>query len=281
MNRTSDFIIENGVLREYLGPKGNVVVPDGVKVIGLNALWKLTGSEIHLPATVEKIEWGNAFWNNPAYCRGTLGERNTVYAPTGSWAEREINLTRIPQFQKRNGNCRLIFQPEGEPVSPDDSSVRCERNMYEWRKYYLFSHRKKGSHVAAYLRSSKIVYLPDHFGKPQVTSIGKTAFQPDTAVLCSKRLFTKLNTENKTATVRYYISNQTPFLSDEAAYLKEYIKKQMEQIISWNDPELLRKCLNVIQLKPAVYEKCLESAERLNNAEIKAVILDCKNAMGQ
>ena len=35
MNDPSDFIIENGVLLEYVGPGGDVVVPEGVAEIGV------------------------------------------------------------------------------------------------------------------------------------------------------------------------------------------------------------------------------------------------------
>ena len=34
MSNTSDFVIENGVLKEYKGSGGNVVVPEGVTSIG-------------------------------------------------------------------------------------------------------------------------------------------------------------------------------------------------------------------------------------------------------
>ena len=34
MSNASDFIIENGVLKKYVGPGGNVVIPEGVTEIG-------------------------------------------------------------------------------------------------------------------------------------------------------------------------------------------------------------------------------------------------------
>ena len=37
MSNASDFIIENGVLKKYVGPGGDVVIPDGVNEIGYNA----------------------------------------------------------------------------------------------------------------------------------------------------------------------------------------------------------------------------------------------------
>ena len=40
MSQTSDFIIENGVLTKYKGSGGDVVIPDGVIVIGS---WAFSG----------------------------------------------------------------------------------------------------------------------------------------------------------------------------------------------------------------------------------------------
>ena len=34
MSNASDFVIENGVLKKYVGPGGDVVIPDNVKEIG-------------------------------------------------------------------------------------------------------------------------------------------------------------------------------------------------------------------------------------------------------
>ena len=37
MSNANDFVIENGVLKKYVGPGGDVVVPKGVTVIGEEA----------------------------------------------------------------------------------------------------------------------------------------------------------------------------------------------------------------------------------------------------
>jgi hypothetical protein len=39
MSNASDFIIENGVLTKYVGPGGDVVIPEGVTEVGLNAFF--------------------------------------------------------------------------------------------------------------------------------------------------------------------------------------------------------------------------------------------------
>ena len=37
MSNASDFIIENGVLTKYIGPGGDVIIPEGVTEIGFKA----------------------------------------------------------------------------------------------------------------------------------------------------------------------------------------------------------------------------------------------------
>ena len=37
MSNPSDFVIENGVLKKYVGPGGNVVIPEGVTRISFGA----------------------------------------------------------------------------------------------------------------------------------------------------------------------------------------------------------------------------------------------------
>lgn len=56
---SSDFVIENGVLVEYQGPGGDVVVPDGVTEIGEAAFFDWEGSNVTsvtLPIGVTKID---------------------------------------------------------------------------------------------------------------------------------------------------------------------------------------------------------------------------------
>jgi hypothetical protein len=61
MSNASDFIIENGVLTKYVGPGGDVVVPDNVKKIGIFAMQNCaTVTSVSLPESLEKIE-GFAF----------------------------------------------------------------------------------------------------------------------------------------------------------------------------------------------------------------------------
>lgn len=66
MSNANDFIIENGVLTKYVGPGGDVIVPDGVHTIGEQAFYKNTAvTSVTLPASVTTLK-KECFWG----CRG-------------------------------------------------------------------------------------------------------------------------------------------------------------------------------------------------------------------
>ena len=49
MSNEKDFVIENGVLKKYVGPGGNVIIPDDVSVIGSQVLWNCQFFQILAP----------------------------------------------------------------------------------------------------------------------------------------------------------------------------------------------------------------------------------------
>lgn len=53
----SDFVIENGILKKYTGPGGDIVIPEGVTVIGEKAFWRCEGlTSVVIPEGVVSIE---------------------------------------------------------------------------------------------------------------------------------------------------------------------------------------------------------------------------------
>ena len=58
----NDFVIVNGILVEYDGEGGNVIIPDGVTTIGEEAFYECSNlTSISIPKSVKSIEI-RAFW---------------------------------------------------------------------------------------------------------------------------------------------------------------------------------------------------------------------------
>ena len=56
MSNASDFVIENGVLEKYVGPGGDVVIPEGVTCIGEYAFFNCCNmTNITIPDSVARI----------------------------------------------------------------------------------------------------------------------------------------------------------------------------------------------------------------------------------
>lgn len=64
MSKVNDFIIEDGVLKKYVGPGGDVVIPEGVAKIGNNVFSYSQVSGVVIPEGVAVIGMG-AFAGNP------------------------------------------------------------------------------------------------------------------------------------------------------------------------------------------------------------------------
>ena len=82
----SDFVIENGVLKEYNGKYADVIIPDGVTEIGDYAFFCCSSlTSVTIPNSVTEIG-ENAF----SEC-----ESLTIHAPVGSFAEKYAKENRI------------------------------------------------------------------------------------------------------------------------------------------------------------------------------------------
>ena len=78
MGNAKEFVIKNGTLTKYVGPGGDVVIPDGVTSICSGAFQNCTGlTGVTIPDSVTSIGWC-AF----SGCTGL-----TIHAPSGSAAE--------------------------------------------------------------------------------------------------------------------------------------------------------------------------------------------------
>ena len=102
MSEIRDFIIKNGFLKKYVGPSGDVVIPDGVVKIGTFAFWNCTNiTRVTIPNSVISIE-KCAFSGCTRLTNITISNsvthinhyafynchKLTINAPAGSYAEK-------------------------------------------------------------------------------------------------------------------------------------------------------------------------------------------------
>lgn len=232
-------------------------IPDGVTYVYWGTLPLCEGFHLHVPGSVTDMFTEQGAW-------GII-----LHAPVGSFAER-FARTAPP------GYC-AGFVEEGEPIRPDESALRKERTLKEWRDYFIFSMRTKGVNISSYVRSSKVVYLPDVMGKSQVASVSKDAFAPDITVLCSKGLFAKLHSDNKITTVRSCLLDRGLFTEEEQEYLLAYLKKNreacLEKWIMAEDYPALEACFTALPKVKTLVEECLVIAERLGRQRMNIFLL--------
>ena len=147
MSNPSDFVIENGVLKKYVGPGGDVVIPEGVTSIGGRAFegcWSLTS--VTIPAGVTGI--GDRAFSN------CWGLRNvTIVEGVGS-----IGSFAFSSCGKLIG----MIIPEGVDKIGERAFISCD-NLEEISLPESLSVLGEG----AFLECKKIteVTLPDRFIK--------------------------------------------------------------------------------------------------------------------
>ena len=174
MSNASDFIIKNGVLTEYVGPGGDVTVPEGVTSIG-NGVFSycssLTG--ITIPDGVTSIGYGAFEW---CHSLTSIVIPDSVTS-IGDWAFSGCSsLTSIALPDGLTGivngtfeNCSSLTSitlPDGVTSIGDDAFIGC-KGLSDAEGFIVL----KGI-LYDYCGTSEKVVIPD-----DVTGIGKSAFK--------------------------------------------------------------------------------------------------------
>ena len=103
MSSSSDFVIENGVLKKYNGPGGDVVIPDGVTEIGDRAFFRCGSLEsVTIPDGVTHI-----------------GKRAFSRCPKVTFRISDAAANRPENFVIENGVLTEYNGPGGDVVIPD------------------------------------------------------------------------------------------------------------------------------------------------------------------
>ena len=128
----SDFIIENGILKEYSGAGGEVVVPDGVTAIGESAFWNSYITAVKLPVGLKKIGEG-AFRSCSKLKRIEIPKTVTSIATdafSGSGIEQIVlppKLTRISNNAFAGSNLEEITVPEAVKIIGRQAFYGCRQ----------------------------------------------------------------------------------------------------------------------------------------------------------
>ena len=102
----SDFVIENGVLKEYKGHSKNVVIPNGVTTIDMNIFGDTDQDSdfietITIPSSVKKLNSGDGF----ASCFNTFWCPNLKKIIVSNGTSSGL-VIKDPQQKKFNSFCR-------------------------------------------------------------------------------------------------------------------------------------------------------------------------------
>ncbi len=153
MSSASDFVIENGVLKKYVGPGGDVVVPEGVTIIDDGAFRYCTLTSITVPEGVTRIGI-RAFAQCSSLANVSIPDSVASIGNDAFEGCESITSIKIPNNIKKIchgtfqncSNLACVIIPDGVKVIDYDAFQNC--------------------------RSLSSITIPD-----SVTSIGQRAFQ--------------------------------------------------------------------------------------------------------
>ena len=131
MSNLSDFIIENGILKKYVGSGGDVVIPAGVTSIGREAFWYKNLTSVTIPEGVTSIG-DSAFYNCSSLTSVTIPEGVTSIGKMAFKGCNSLTSMMIPDSVTSIGNSAFrgcssltsVTIPEGV-TSIGDSTFFC------------------------------------------------------------------------------------------------------------------------------------------------------------
>ena len=141
MSDLKDFVIENGVLKRYMGTEESVTIPDCVKKIARYAFPNYKVKEITIPHSVKEIQVAS------------LSRGATIYAQIGSAAE---------VYAKKNSGDHT-FVPIGTPITTKPSAAEPKGKVSPLKAMAMLEDailNKDGQKVAQIVEKYKTFELP-------------------------------------------------------------------------------------------------------------------------
>ena len=227
MSNVNDFVIgKTGTLTGYIGPGGDVQIPENVRNIGREAMLGCRNIiSITIPDGVKEIR-DLAFYQCTGLVSVSIPDSVSKVSKSAFAGCFSLQTIQAPDQIKRIINA-------GEEM---DHSAIIERNDDEWRRIFLFYATGYGRRVDFYYGRQKIVYVPDW-----VNFVGD--FNEDCAVVCNKRVFEKFRSSIKINTAFAYLKTPEKYPREYAkvpvSYIKTNGKAIEERILQEDDINLL------------------------------------------
>ena len=273
MSSTGDFIIENGILKRYVGPGGDVIIPEGVTSIGYGAFYMCsTLHSITIPRGVTSIE-KEAF----EYCKAL----NSITIPEGVMSIghfafsgcSSLTSVTIPQGMKGIGrsafsncsNLTSVMIPDSVMIIGNNAFCNCMHLM----SVTLPTGLRSIGDEAFFGCPNLTVTIPDG-----LKYIAEHPYDGNSKILIDdiNRLPPALRPN---AAVGFAVSNgekEAPGFDNHCKYIKANAAKLVGKAIA--EPALLTMMCRKRLITPKNVQLYVEATQRTGNAELIAMMLD-------
>ena len=252
MSNANEFIIENGVLKKYVGPGGDVVIPEGVTEIGDSAFANSANLvSISLPESVLKIGF-QSFRNCATLQRFSAGKivqiESTAFANCKSLKNVEIPAFGVEIDDDAFHRCEQLQDKAGFVIWGSVLHSYCGKDT---KVVVPTGITRIGAHSFSYRNNPEAVVLPEG-----VTTIGDGAFSgidalrsiviPDSviqigasafadspnlkAIVASERVY-KMVWETMSATQKRELAMEALESGDVPSAIASYLKKNSATVI--------------------------------------------------
>ena len=258
MSNPSDFIIENGVLKKYTGPGGDVVIPEGVTRIGTGA-FRECGSlaSVRIPTGVRYVG-AQAF----SYCTGLT----EVLIPEG------VKEIWYQAFQSCRGLKTLII-PESVTEIGDEAFANCENLTEATLPAGLETAGK-----ACFSSCDRLEIERVQNWTPAISALlGKNKIKRIIA-----EDFSSVPAARKLSAVLGYLSERRNVETGEIdERIRVYLEKNARKLsaAAFDEPELLTFLCDLRLIPAADVEAFQDEAEKRGDTEKKALLLGYQNRL--
>ena len=299
MSNASDFVIERGILKRFMGTDTHVIVPDGVKAIGNYAFRRCQKiCSVQLPDSVTKI-------GDYAFQDCTALEQINIPAAVESIGAEAFRNCRQLQKVTFAGNpeeigllafygCWKLIENTPEPLQDFIARMRDGKlTSEEGKKLYTFSKAKGVATIKEFDGVSMLAWdgtkypyvfgsyenslmIPVSIGDLPVVKAPSKQLPEDAIVYCGADQFDKLPRPNKAIFAVQWLMKDKMLREELSDKIQVFIKKYADDVAyalkSCENVAAYQRFLEIAKPKAPLIEKLVEQCS--GKTEILAVLLN-------